>query len=301
MRARLVKWAPGAAAARRMSPSGAAPGAARAAASEAAQAPPPPRLHPRAAAVLEFWCAAAASRAPDRRRTPPPPARSRPRRRRAALPRLGADLLAAALAAPASPAAAAQLFEWPPPERHALWWRGGTDADDRVRAAFGPDLEDLAAGRREAWGDAGGAAHPLETLAGVIACDQFSRCGCGAARPGVLGAARSCAPARRRPTRASSPHLPGPPLCPPSTAQQRVPRQRPGVCAGRQGPGLGAAAAGHRGGARMAPGAEGAARAGRAPRWGIGREIRRAERPNACCLTCPPAPLAPAPQMWLFL
>jgi hypothetical protein len=62
-----------------------------------------------------------------------------------------------------------------PADRDALWWRGGAAVDADVAARFGADLEAAARGELdEAWGHPA-RGRPLDTLAGVILCDQFSR------------------------------------------------------------------------------------------------------------------------------
>ncbi|KAI8468102.1 MAG: DUF924-domain-containing protein [Monoraphidium minutum] len=73
-------------------------------------------------------------------------------------------------AAGAAPAAGAPY----PSEKAKLWFAGGAASDAEVVARFGADLEAAAAGGLDGWGDPAGAG-PLNTLAGVILCDQFSR------------------------------------------------------------------------------------------------------------------------------
>ncbi|KIY97844.1 hypothetical protein MNEG_10118 [Monoraphidium neglectum] len=68
---------------------------------------------------------------------------------------------------------AAALAQWPA-EREKLWWRGGPDLDAEIKAKFGRDLEAVAAGELDGWEDPTGT-NPLNTLAGVILMDQFSR------------------------------------------------------------------------------------------------------------------------------
>lgn len=77
---------------------------------------------------------------------------------------VGDALLAAARAG------AAGAAPWPA-AKQATWFMGGAAVDDQIRSQFAPDLEALAAGDLDGWG----AGHPLETLAGVIIADQFSR------------------------------------------------------------------------------------------------------------------------------
>lgn len=64
-------------------------------------------------------------------------------------------------------------LRWPQ-EVQGLWWRGGPEVDGQVKERFSADIEAIAAGQREDWGSPE-ATNPLNTLAGIILCDQFTR------------------------------------------------------------------------------------------------------------------------------
>jgi hypothetical protein len=92
--------------------------------------------------------------------------------------RLGPDLLAGvgtpgATGAPApysyTPAAAAALDA-----KMKQWFFGGVAVDAEIKERFAGDLAAAAAGECDVWVGAEGA-HPLDALAGIILCDQFSR------------------------------------------------------------------------------------------------------------------------------
>ena len=60
--------------------------------------------------------------------------------------------------------------DWPTEDRHAIWFGGVTELDQRMRQHFGPLLEAALQGDLQAW------EHPLQArLALILLLDQFNR------------------------------------------------------------------------------------------------------------------------------